>query len=813
MPTAYGALENDLLSVVTKSWQLQGCVVLLGHQCVIHLGQLADTFCNRGDTMRVFIALFCLTGVKFVSTADVVIQIPWDVGIQDGFYRLSYSPPQGKPASNTTFRPQDIAKGIELTDALPGTEYNFSLHYSNATIVDWLAWTASITTVPDPPSNVSIGVRSGRISLVSWNPPALGGYSAFKLKVVPLSEIQNSIKNIVIDSDSSPFTLRNLTPGASYEIQLFTVFENKESAAYISRNFTTLPNTPGRFIVWFRNETTLLVLWQPPYPPGVYSHYKVSIDPPDAIQSVMFIEKEGEPPGPAQAAFYGLIPGRAYNISVQTVSEEQVSLPTTAQYRTVPLAPRNVTFDPRSLSKDSFKVFWLPPKGFSEFDRYQVTIGLRRQSPKIVDTDALNEAVFNSGLEPGHSYTVVVKTVSGNVASWPASGNVTTRPLPVENLRAKPTQESGPAEITWDVNENSIQDSFRITYQTLPADGLPKREDTENSDAKGTSEGFNSGADSSSRIVSEPFFTLEEMLPGRNYSVSVRAVSNGIESEERVIYQATRPASPIIENLQPTVRGMNVSWKSDVTSQQDGYLVICKRNDTSDVIEKETKDPRIDLVDLYPGAGYFVQVFALSHGLRSEPHSYFQAIYPNPPNALVVTGISNSSLSLKWQPPSDSLFDGFVVKYRVMRDVSGENSDHRTDWEQQVIPVGTNEYELSGLLSGEKYQVHFFSSSYKVENQIPLEVVEILEPNLVLGIEPKLDSHNVTFVWPVPLGRVEFYVVTWEPVDLESGGGSEDSDEPKKGARRSFPAHEVTDMNSGKVSVTIGGLFPGLPYR
>ena len=74
------------------------------------------------------------------------------------------------------------------------------------------------------------------------------------------------------------------------------VYQNKESQAYISTNFTTKPNTPGRseknieklwkfqmknislffrFIVWFRNETTLLVLWQPPYPSGFYTDYKV----------------------------------------------------------------------------------------------------------------------------------------------------------------------------------------------------------------------------------------------------------------------------------------------------------------------------------------------------------------------------------------------------------------------------------------------------------------------------------------------------------------------------------------------------------
>ena len=183
------------------------------------------------------------------------------------------------------------------------------MYYSNSSIADWLTWTASITTAPDPPSNLSIDNDEGKVALLRWQPPASGGFSGFKLKVLPLSEVTKSIRNIVIRENSSPFPLKDLTPGATYEIQLFTVYENKESSAYISTNFTTKPNTPGRFIVWFRNETTLLVLWQPPYPAGVYTDYKVSIDPPDAELSTTFVAKEGEPPGPAQAAFNALIPG------------------------------------------------------------------------------------------------------------------------------------------------------------------------------------------------------------------------------------------------------------------------------------------------------------------------------------------------------------------------------------------------------------------------------------------------------------------------------------------------------------------------
>jgi len=91
---------------------------------------------------------------------------------------------------------------------------------------------------------------------------------------------------------------------------------------------------------------------------------KVQIQPEDALESILYVSKEGEPPGPAQAAFNNLRPGRAYNISVETVSEDQISPPTTAQYRTIPLRPGNLTFDPSLITTTSFQAAWLPPSGY-----------------------------------------------------------------------------------------------------------------------------------------------------------------------------------------------------------------------------------------------------------------------------------------------------------------------------------------------------------------------------------------------------------------------------------------------------------------
>lgn len=365
------------------------------------------------------------------------------------------------------------------------------------------------------------------------------------------------------------------------------------------------PNTPGKFIVWFRNETTLLVLWQPPYPAGIYTHYKVSIEPADAIDSVLYVEKEGEPPGPAQAAFKGLVPGRAYNISVQTMSEDEISLPTTAQYRTVPLKPINVTFLPETVTTNGFKVSWEAPKGASEFDKYQVSLSTSRRQQTIPrGTDPTVSLEIKEPLEPGKTYQVIVKTVSGKVTSWPATVDVITKPLPVLRLRSFTNNATGIVSLAWEPDESSTQEEYKISYHEVEA--------------------FTD--DANTIYTNKTSYTLGTMSPGRNYSLSVQAISKKKESDDTTIFVVTRPSSPIIEDLKSIKEGLNISWKSDVNSRQEQYGVSYLRNDTKEERTVWTNETRLVMRNLYPGAGYVVKVFAVSHGLLSEPHAHFQAV-------------------------------------------------------------------------------------------------------------------------------------------------------------------------------------------
>lgn len=110
---------------------------------------------------------------------------------------------------------------------------------------------------------------------MEWQPPD-SKVSGYRLIVSPLSELDETLHqqfNISTNVDL-PYTIRDLVPGGHYEIQLYSIYNGKLSTEFLMANFTTKPNVPGRFIVWYRNETTLLTLLQPPYPSGIFDHYK-----------------------------------------------------------------------------------------------------------------------------------------------------------------------------------------------------------------------------------------------------------------------------------------------------------------------------------------------------------------------------------------------------------------------------------------------------------------------------------------------------------------------------------------------------------
>ncbi|XP_068628161.1 tyrosine-protein phosphatase 10D [Battus philenor] len=775
----HGVYVEEKVSCEIREWPS-----MMWKKCIVQAQRVA----------RVVVLIAVLAEmVRGAAAADLVIEIPASGAGAEAAgarYRLDYTPPEGSPAPNFTVPAQASTINFQ---GLPGTKYHFMLYYSNATFAELLTWNQTIITAPEPPTGLNVTQGRNKKTVITWAPPAHGDYTGFRFKVIPLTEAREGARNITVEGGNGSYTLRDLAPGATYQLHAFTLLHDKESAAYASRNFTVRPNTPGKFIVWFRNETTLLVLWQPPYPPGAYTHYKVSIEPRDARDSELYVEKEGEPPGPAQAAFKGLVPGRAYNISVQTVSEPELSAPTTAQYRTVPLRPRNVTVDPRELRETSFRVSWLPPTDHSEFEKYQVSVALaesggtgagsggRRLPPAVRARDDPTSASFD-GLEPGAHYTVTVKTMSGKVTSWPAAADFTLKPLAVRGLRWRDAEAGDGLLVWWQPADGSTQDEYKVSYhETGP-----------------------SHDDSSTLTTSATNITLESLLPGRNYTISVSAVSRGAESNESVVWAARRPLAPALQAAEPAPGALRLAWRADVTSRQRSYELRYRRRAAADRYRTlETRDTNATLEDLTPGAVYEIQLAAISHGLYSEWYTVLEPVRPLPAEWLEVKRATSNSVSVRWRGPSAGAVGAYALRYRT-------HEPPRAPWtELPPFPPTATYAEIANMTHGERYTIELDAESEAAEHKAvgsgqPRAAQHTVRPNPVSNVEQLADTLNMTLEWPRPAGRVEWYELRWWPDadELEQGGETEEA----AGAR---------NMSAGegrRARALLGGLRPGRGY-
>ena len=269
-----------------------------------------------------------------------------------------------------------------------------------------------------------------------------------------------------------------------------------------------------------------------------------------------------------------------------------------------------------------------------------------------------------------------------------------------------------------------------------------------------------------------------------------------------ILIFSLEPSSPIIEKLEPAPRGLNIFWRTDVTSKQDGYVVIYTRNDTGEVEQQQSSDQGqsregLSISDLYPGAGYNIQVYAVSHGLRSEPHSSFQAVPPNPPLELVVTNVASTNVSLAWTPPDDSVFTEFLIRFRPV-----EASDDQ--WSEVRVRGDNVETVVSDMTPGTQFIIELDTVSYNVPSGAPVSTLTTIDPSPVSFdiIEPVLDAENVTLQWPVPPGRVDKYHMTWFPTD-----------NPEDVTYKLFTDDEViTDNRLGVASVLVENLRPGVEY-
>lgn len=272
----------------------------------------------------------------------------------------------------------------------------------------------------------------------------------------------------------------------------------------------------------------------------------MTIEPPDATKNVIYVKKDPKKFAFPDEAFSGLKPGREYNVSIQAKMGDRLSIPFTKSYRTKPLHPTNLALDASSLTTHGFNVIWQSPSNATEFNEYDLVIGnlpikrvpdddsaeIVQQPPPLYEffeeyrikrsNNETNEFALDR-LRPGETYEVLVKTIAGEYTDSRAIDiAVTTRPLPVKSLQFSIDVDTEYVTLQWTTNELSKQDEYKVEYYYDDESGVANQLDRTTIKTNDTS------------------YVFQTLLPNKDYSFYVWAISKTIESNETAIYLPKR---------------------------------------------------------------------------------------------------------------------------------------------------------------------------------------------------------------------------------------------------------------------------------
>jgi len=307
------------------------------------------------------------------------------------------------------------------------------------------------------------------------------------------------------------------------------------------------------------------------------------------------------------ATWTDLVPGKTYQISVVSVTqEEEVSSESqqTTDITTRPMPPSDLTAVPFSTNDDTYLdptygllVNWEEPL-FGFYDHFMVSFyppygKIKKRAKRYLD-DSTERVIVD--LMPGLEYTVMVTTESNGVQSETSFVQAIIPPQTPPTLQIeKYLQESMELYLTW----NSPHIGYIDDYDVMVEGGDVIVEQAKKKDQK--------------------FRAIRNIVPGTSYEFAVWSVSNYTRSNNASLLQWTAPPLPpsSVRAVLKSANFIDLKWDKPM-GEVDFYQVeYSKPEDNGPSIVLKVNEEQFRLSDLEEGAEYLLSVTSYSNGVRS----------------------------------------------------------------------------------------------------------------------------------------------------------------------------------------------------
>ncbi|NWS03036.1 PTPRV phosphatase, partial [Motacilla alba] len=594
-------------------------------------------------------------------------------------------------------------------------------------------------TAPSIPTQLRLSPGSSTSLVASWAGAAGAAWLHLELRNLLTQKVSTTLS---ARRGLSSYTFQHLQPGTRYWLGL-SATAGPYTALGPNATAWTYPLSPNNVTLSSAEEqNSLQARWS--VPGGQRDFYLVTL-------------REGEDSAPTRnisvggdndhVTFHGLSPGQQYSVQVVVVAGPYRASAQSSAAWTEPRAPSGVSLSSQG-SPHSLLASWEEATG----EGYLLLLSLAEHPVKNSSLPRGVTSFTYEGLHPGTLYTFEVSTVAGPYTSSPRSISNWTYPLPLEQLTLSNGGHSTSLQASWRAVSSGSTGYTGTLWETKSQEQV--RNVTVGSDWTNV--------------------TLENLVPGRQYTLEMAAMAGPYRSPVRSATDWTYPLAPSGVTLTNTRRPMGLSafWDKAAGDVDQFHLQLYSK---SHAAQRNTSvgpnTHNFTFLGLSPGTQYFLKVTVLAGPYRSSSHFATEWTYPlSLANVSVQPGREPQELHVSWVESGggrDHLVQLSVAEsLSIIRNVS--------------VPRGVTQLDLEGLVPGSRYRVEIISQAgpHRISSQTAIGYTVPLPPRS-LSASPVSTAWALAVHWEAAPGQRDGYLLSVlqegssaQPRNLEAGKDS-----------------------------------------